>query len=134
MFEGFLSESILKRAIQAGHLSVELVNFRDYAIDKHKVVDAIPYGGGAGMLLKPEPLIAAIEAVKQRLEGGTLVVLLSPQGETFVHEMAQGYIKWDNLIFICGHYEGFDERIRNWVDQEVSLGDFIVRRVFMKGY
>ena len=126
MFEGFLSESILKRAIQAGHLSVELVNFRDYAINKHKVVDAIPYGGGAGMVLKPEPLIVAIEDVKQRLEGRTRVILLSPQGETFLHKMAQGYIQWDNLIFICGHYEGFDERIRSWVDQEVSLGDFIV--------
>lgn len=118
-------ESILKRAQTANLIDVNLINFRDYAMSKHKNVDDVPYGGGAGMVLKPEPIYSAIRDLPPVL-GKRRVVLLSPQGEVFKHEKAKEWSQLDELVFICGHYEGFDERIRNLADEEASLGDFVL--------
>lgn len=120
-----LNESILKRAQQTKLIEVELINFREYATDKHKSVDDVPYGGGAGMVLKPEPLYAAIRNLPESV-GTRRIVLLSPQGEPFRQEKAQDWSQLDEIVFICGHYEGFDERIRYLADEEVSLGDFVL--------
>lgn len=120
-----LAESILKRAQAAGLMEVNLVNFRDYADNKHKSVDDIPYGGGAGMVLKPEPLFAALRALP-KAKGSRKVILLSPQGQPFSQALARKLAQEDELVFICGHYEGFDERIRDLADDEISLGDFVL--------
>lgn len=127
MFEGPLSASILKRAREQGLLTFETVNFRDYALSKHKNVDDVPFGGGAGMLLKPEPIFAALEAVrgpKEAYEGK--VILMSPQGAPFSQQTAARLAREQELIFICGHYEGFDERIRTLADEEISIGDYVL--------
>ncbi len=127
MFEGPLSASILKRAREQGLLTFETVNFRDYALSKHKNVDDVPFGGGAGMLLKPEPIFGALEAVrgpKEAYEGK--IVLMSPQGSPFTQQTAARLAREQELIFICGHYEGFDERIRTLADEEISIGDYVL--------
>jgi tRNA (guanine37-N1)-methyltransferase len=128
MFTGVLGESILKRAIAEGQLRVRLVNFRDYATDKHKTVDDYPFGGGAGMLLKPGPIFDAVRDVQKDWVGArNRVVLLSPQGRTFNQKLAEEFASEEKLIFICGHYEGFDERVRQrLVTDEVSIGDFVL--------
>ncbi|MHB8124193.1 MAG: tRNA (guanosine(37)-N1)-methyltransferase TrmD [Desulfitobacteriaceae bacterium] len=120
-----LQESILKRAQNAGLMSVRLVNFRDYALSKHNNVDDIPYGGGAGMVLKPEPIYAAVRALPEAV-GLRKVILLTPQGRVFRQSMAEEWSKCAEIVLICGHYEGFDERIRELADEEVSLGDFVL--------
>lgn len=120
-----LQESILKRAQEAELIGVNLVNFRDYATSKHKNVDDVPYGGGAGMVLKPEPLFAAVRDLPQP-KGTRKVILLSPQGQVFRQATAVEWSQYDELVFLCGHYEGFDERVRELADEEVSLGDFIL--------
>ncbi len=120
-----LNESILKRAQEAGLVKIQFVNFRDYAISKHKNVDDVPYGGGAGMLLKPEPIFAAIRDLPQPC-GRRRIILMSPQGDVFRQEKAKEWSEQEELVFICGHYEGFDERIRELADEEVSLGDYVL--------
>lgn len=120
-----VQESILKRAQEAELIQVRLVNFRDYATSKHKNVDDVPYGGGAGMVLKPEPIFAAVSNLPQPA-GQRRLILLSPQGQVFDQEKAREWSEQDELVFICGHYEGFDERIRDLADEEVSLGDFVL--------
>ncbi|GAB6152301.1 tRNA (guanosine(37)-N1)-methyltransferase TrmD [Desulfosporosinus burensis] len=120
-----LQESILKRAQETGLIQIKLVNFRDYATSKHKNVDDVPYGGGAGMLLKPEPIYAAIRDLPQ-VSAGRRVLLMSPQGEVFHQEKAKQWSTQEELVFICGHYEGFDERIRDLADEEASLGDYVL--------
>ncbi len=120
-----LQESILKRAQEAGLMEIRLVNFRDYATSKHKNVDDVPYGGGAGMLLKPEPIFAAIRDLPQT-NGQRRVILMSPQGRVFHQQKAKQWSVHDELVFICGHYEGFDERIRELADEEASLGDYVL--------
>ncbi|MEL1134069.1 tRNA (guanosine(37)-N1)-methyltransferase TrmD [Desulfitobacterium sp. THU1] len=120
-----LQESILKRAQAANLMAVKLINFRDYALSKHKNVDDVPYGGGAGMVLKPEPIFAAIGDLPPS-RGQRRVILLTPQGEVFQQRKAKEWSQLDELIFICGHYEGFDERVRRLADEEVSLGDFVL--------
>jgi tRNA (guanine37-N1)-methyltransferase len=120
-----VQESILKRAQEAGLLQIRLVNFRDYATSKHKNVDDVPYGGGAGMLLKPEPIFAAIRDLPQS-SGRRRIILMSPQGQIFHQEKAKLWSKQEELVFICGHYEGFDERIRELADEEISLGDYVL--------
>lgn len=122
---GPVQESILKRAQEAKLMELQLVNFRDYAISKHKNVDDVPYGGGAGMVLKPEPIYAAVRDLPPAA-GTRRIVLMSPQGQKFQHQKAQEWSRLDELVFICGHYEGFDERIRCLADEEVSLGDFVL--------
>lgn len=127
MFAGPLGASILKRALDQGLLGIELINFRDYAASRHKNVDDEPFGGGAGMLLKPEPIFTAFEAVagpKEAYSGK--VILMCPQGEPFSQKMAADLAGEKELAFICGHYEGFDERIRSLADREVSIGDYVL--------
>lgn len=120
-----VQESILKRAQVTNLMELQLINFRDYATSKHKNVDDVPYGGGAGMVLKPEPIYAALRDMPPAL-GTRRIVLMSPQGQIFQHQKAKEWSQMDELVFICGHYEGFDERIRCLADEEASIGDFVL--------
>jgi len=120
-----LQESILGKAIAKGLLRVRVTDIRDFAEGKHRVTDDVPYGGGAGMVMKPEPLVAAIEAAKAREPGGR-VVLMSPQGRRFDQEKALELSRAPALVLVCGRYEGVDERVLRWVDEELSLGDFVL--------
>ena len=121
MFEGVLNESILKRAQENSLVQFNLVNFREYSQNKHQKVDDYPYGGGAGMVLTPQPIFDAVESVVAKSETTPRVLLMSPQGETFTQK------KEKHLVFICGHYEGFDERIREHVaTDELSIGDYVL--------
>lgn len=122
-FSGFLSTSIPARARAAGLFNPELVNFRNFTNSKHGQVDDTPYGGGAGLVLMCQPLLDALKATRQP---NSKVILLSPQGQTFNQKIASELAKEDHLIFICGHYEGFDERIRPHADMQLSLGDFVM--------
>lgn len=122
MVEPLLNSSILKRAQEKKLVKFEIVNFRDFSTNKHKTVDDTPYGGGSGMVLAVEPIFYALET----LEKPNHKILLSPQGETFNQNKAKELLKEDHLTFICGHYEGFDERVLEFVDEEISLGDFVM--------
>lgn len=121
-----LQESILKRAQEAGLIEIKLVNFRDYAESKHKNVDDVPYGGGAGMVLKPEPIFRAVRDLEDTKEKRRRIILLSPQGRVYDQKKAARLMDYDELVFLCGHYEGFDERIRSLADEEISIGDFVL--------
>lgn len=120
-----LEESILGKARAAGLLRVQVTDIREFAEGKHRVTDDVPYGGGAGMVMKPEPLVAAIEAARKR-EPGARVLLMSPQGRRFDQRVAQELAASERLILVCGRYEGVDERALEWVDEELSLGDFVL--------
>jgi tRNA (guanine37-N1)-methyltransferase len=123
MFQGPFSESILKRAQERGLLSVALHNIRDATTDKHHVVDDYPYGGGAGMVMKPEPIFAALEAVYQ----GGPIILMTPQGRTFNQQVARELAQEARISLLCGHYEGIDERVcQHLVTDEISLGDYVL--------
>ncbi|MBK5459401.1 MULTISPECIES: tRNA (guanosine(37)-N1)-methyltransferase TrmD [unclassified Peribacillus] len=127
MFEGVFGSSILKKAAEKQAVSYNVTNFRDYADNKHSTVDDYPYGGGAGMVLKAQPIFDAVEALKGHAEQRPRVVLLCPQGERYTQRKAEEFAKEDHLIFICGHYEGYDERIREHiVTDEISIGDFVL--------
>lgn len=123
MFEGFLNESIIKRAINLEKVDIKIHNFRDYSTDPHKNVDDYSYGGGAGMVLMPQPIFDCVEALKKE---DSKVILLTPQGKIYKQSDAYNFKKYKHLIFICGHYEGFDERIRTLADFELSIGDYIL--------
>ena len=123
MFDAFLSESIIKRAIEKKQVEVDIINFRDYSTNNNKQVDDTPYGGGAGMVLMCQPIFDAIESIKTP---ESVVVLLTPEGIKYNQKLAKDFLKTKHLILICGHYEGFDERIKTIVDMEVSIGDFIL--------
>lgn len=123
MFTGFLNESIIKRAIDSKKVIINIHNIRDYSKDKHKKVDDYGFGGGKGMVLMPQPIYDAVESIKK---DDSKVILLTPQGKTYKQSMAYDLSKEKHLIFICGHYEGFDERIRYLADLEISIGDFIL--------
>ena len=124
MFAGPLDESIVKRAREAGLLELTLHNLRDYAHDRHRTVDDRPFGGGPGMLLKPEPLFEAVEKLTRET---TRVILLSPSGRTFNQAIARELAQLDDLLLISGHYEGFDERVREQLaDDELSIGDYVL--------
>ena len=120
-----LEESLLGKAREKGLVRVQVTDIREFASGKHRVTDDVPYGGGAGMVMKPEPLVAAIEAARQRLPGAH-VVLMSPQGRKFDQQLAQELVKREKLIFVCGRYEGVDERVLSFIDEEISLGDFVL--------
>ncbi len=123
---GFLGESILKRAIESGLLRVGVRNIRDYAQDRHRVADDYSYGGGPGMLMKPEPLFAAMEAARA-IEEPAWVVLTTPQGRPFTQTVAAELARRPHLVLVCGHYEGVDERFRrHGVDDEISIGDYVL--------
>lgn len=120
-----LRESIIKRAQEANLIQIKLVDFRDYAQSKHKNVDDVPYGGGSGMVLKPEPIYRAVNDLEINT-GLRKVVLLSPQGKVFDQEKAVEFADYDELVLLCGHYEGFDERIRFLANEEISIGDYVL--------
>ncbi|HHX01830.1 MAG TPA: tRNA (guanosine(37)-N1)-methyltransferase TrmD [Firmicutes bacterium] len=125
MFSEVLSSSILGRAQANNLLTIHAWNIRDFAFDKHRTVDDIPYGGGAGMVLKPDVVVACIEHVKAINSGK--VIYMTPQGSVFDQTKAQSLAQEANLIFLCGHYEGIDHRIREgWVDEEISIGDYVL--------
>lgn len=127
MFEGPLGESIIGKAREKGLLEINVSNFRDYSDNKHQTVDDYPYGGGAGMLLKVQPVYDNIKAIEEATpETKKRVILLDPAGKLFDQKMAEEFSTEEHLVFICGHYEGYDERIRSLVTDEVSLGDYVL--------
>ena len=124
MFAGPLDESIIKRARESGRLDLALHNLRDYAHDRHKTVDDRPFGGGPGMLLQPEPIFEAVESLAGE---GTRVIFLSPAGRTFNQAIARELAGLEHLLMVSGHYEGFDERVREQLaDDELSIGDYVL--------
>lgn len=123
MFDGFKNESIIKRAIESKKVEINTCNFRDFAKNKHKKVDDTPYGGGAGMVLMCQPIYDAVESLKT---DKSKVIMLSPQGKPYTQKKAYELSKEEHLIFICGHYEGFDERISSLCDEEISIGDYVL--------
>ena len=123
MFESVFSDSIIKRAIEANLVTIDYHNFRDYTEDPHKKVDDTPFGGGAGMLLMCQPIIDCVNDIKT---DDSLVVLLTPSGKPFKESIAYDLSKVKHLILICGHYEGFDERVKSVVDMELSIGDYVL--------
>ena len=123
MYQNFLEESIIKRAIESKKIEVNLHNIRDYSLDKHKKVDDYPYGGGAGMVLMCEPIFRAIDDLKKE---NTKVIMMSPRGKVFNQKKAVELSLNEHLIILCGHYEGFDERISTIVDEEISIGGYIL--------
>jgi tRNA (guanine37-N1)-methyltransferase len=124
MLQGFTSSSILKKAQESGLIEVHVTNPRDFAVDKHKTCDDKPFGGGSGMVLKPEPIFQAVEKIKSP---EARIVLMTPQGERFSQNKALELAKFNHLVLICGHYEGIDERIRTILaHEEISIGDYIL--------
>jgi len=123
MFNGFLTESIIKRAIEKKIVEINIIDFRKYSKDKHNKVDDTPFGGGNGMVLMCQPIFDAIDDLK---DNDTKVILLTPDGKTYNQEWAKSFKEFKHLIIICGHYEGFDDRIRSVADYEISIGDFIL--------
>ncbi|MEN6321533.1 MAG: tRNA (guanosine(37)-N1)-methyltransferase TrmD [Syntrophaceae bacterium] len=127
MFESPFNCSILKRARDKGLVEIHLHNIRDYATDKHKMTDDAPYGGGGGMVMKVEPIDRALASIIPSRDNTTSVVLLTPQGETFDQKLAGELTVYSQIVLICGHYEGVDERVRTYlVDREISIGDFVL--------
>ena len=125
MLSGPFSESIIKRAVDRGLVEIVLYNIRDYTSDRHHVVDDYPYGGGQGMVLKPEPIFAAVESTKNESE--VPVILLTPQGRLFNQMVAEELARYGEMILMCGHYEGVDERVReHLVTDEISIGDYVL--------
>lgn len=126
MFSSPLRESILGRAIEKGLIQIQTINIRDFALDKHQVVDDTPYGGGQGMVMKVEPIARAIECVKSR-DPSAWTVYLTPQGRQFNQDMSRTLSSRSHLILLCGRYEGVDERARElFVDEEISIGDYVL--------
>lgn len=123
MFDGILNESIIKRAINNNKVEINVIDFRKYTLLKNGQVDDTPYGGGAGMVLMCEPVVRAIEDIKTQ---DSLVILTCPQGKVYNERIALDLTKYKHLIIVCGHYEGYDERIREFVDLEISIGDYIL--------
>ena len=123
MIKSFINDSIIKRAIDSKKVEINIHNFRDYSLDSHKKVDDYQYGGGAGMVLMPQPIFDAVDDLKT---DDCKVILLTPQGIKYKQSIAYDLSKESHLIIICGHYEGFDERIRSIVDMEISIGDYIL--------
>lgn len=129
MFAGPFGESITKRAVDKGILDIHFTNFRDYALDKHHHVDDSPFGGGAGMVLKPEPMYSAVRDLlgkTAKYEGRRRILIMDPSGPTFNQAKAKELAEYEQLVFICGHYEGFDARIYRLADEAISIGDFVL--------
>jgi len=123
MFDGFLKESIIKRAIEKEKVEIEIINFRNFSKLNNNQVDDTPYGGGAGMVLMCEPIFDAIESIKT---DNSIVIMMTPEGKTYSQKLARDLTNHKHIILLCGHYEGFDERIKTIVDMEISIGDFIL--------
>lgn len=125
LIQSHLHFSIMKRAKEEGIIEVNTINPRDFTLDKHKKVDDTPYGGGAGMVLAPQPYVDAYEGVNKN--NNSITIMMTPQGEPFTHEISKELAQYDQIIILCGHYEGFDERIRNIIKpREISIGDFVL--------
>ena len=123
MFEGAFSESIIKRAIEDKKVEINIINFRDYTTDPHNKVDDTPYGGGAGMVLSCQPIFDCVESIRT---DESKVILLTPAGIPYKQKLAYKLSEEKHLIIICGHYEGFDERIASLADYEISIGDYVL--------
>lgn len=123
MFTGFLNESIIGRAIKENKVEINLINLRDFTKEKHGHVDDTPFGGGAGMVLMCQPVFDCIKSVRTP---NSLVIMMTPQGKQYSQGIAKELVLKDHLILLCGHYEGFDERIRSIVDMELSIGDYVL--------
>lgn len=124
MLDGFLGESIIRRAQEAGLVIINVINLRDFTTDRHRTTDDRPYGGGPGMVMKPEPIFRAVEKIRRP---ESRVILMTPQGERFTQDRARRLAQEKHLIFICGHYEGVDERVRQaLVTDEISIGDYVL--------
>ncbi|AAU23358.2 tRNA (guanosine(37)-N1)-methyltransferase TrmD [Bacillus licheniformis] len=127
MFEGVLGSSILQKAQDKDAVRFRVVNFRAYSDNKHQTVDDYPYGGGAGMVLKPQPVFDAVEKLTAEAGGSPRIILVCPQGERYTQQKAEELAREEHLMFICGHYEGYDERIREHLStDEISIGDFVL--------
>ena len=128
MLRGLLEESMLKRAIEAGHVRVNLINFRDYTLDKHRRVDDAPFGGGAGMLIMPQPVFDCFAAVAKEQDGKRVLnVYMSPAGDVLNAGMSREIAEYDAVNILCGHYEGVDQRIIDeLIDREISIGDYVL--------
>ena len=130
VFSPVLNESIIKRAQKKGLVKISLHNLRDYSTDKHRKVDDRPFGGGPGMVMRPEPIFRAVEAMRRKTKDErrkTKIILLSPQGKVLNQKIANRLSKYKHLVLICGHYEGVDERVRcRLVDEEISIGDYVL--------
>lgn len=120
-FDAFLSQSMIGKAIKLGHIEIQIIDFREYSQDKHKKVDDTVYGGGDGMLLQVQPIHDALKPIMNSHK-----ILLSPQGRPFKQKIAHELSQYKEITLVCGHYEGFDERILNFVDEEISIGDYIL--------
>ena len=126
MFRGFFGESILKRAVAMGAAAIRTVDLRDFATDRRRTVDDKPYSGGPGMLMKPEVWFQAVEACLKTGPQPARVVMTTPAGRPYTQRVAEEFAQADHLIFLCGHYEGIDERVRTLVTDEISMGDFVL--------
>jgi len=127
MFTGVFSESILKKAQEKKAVTLNVINFRGFADNKHQTVDDYPYGGGAGMVLKPQPIFDAVKHIRGSSDHQPRIILLCPQGERYTQKKAEELAREEHLILICGHYEGYDERIReHLVTDEISIGDYVL--------
>lgn len=126
MFDAFASHGIIRRAIESGRVTIDATDIRDFAEGRHRVTDDRPYGGGSGMVMKPEPLAGAIRTA-QKASPGSTTILLSPQGRRFDQREARGLARGKGIIFVCGRYEGVDERVyEHYIDDELSIGDYIL--------
>ncbi len=123
MFNGVFSESIIKRAVEGKKVEINIIDFREFTLDPHKKVDDTPYGGGAGMVLTPQPIFDCVESIRTEK---SKIILLTPDGVSYKQQVAYDLSKEEHLIIICGHYEGFDERIRTLADMEISIGDYVL--------
>jgi tRNA (guanine37-N1)-methyltransferase len=126
MVEQPLAAGVLGRAIAAGLLDVKVRNLRDFAPDRHRVVDDVPYGGGPGMVLKPDPIFRALDAIEAHRGTRATIVMTSPQGRRFTQADAQRLARHEHIVFLCGRYEGFDERVRERATEELSIGDYVL--------
>ena len=123
MYDNFLTESIIKRALDSGKVQIRIHNIRDYTVYSNNQVDDYPYGGGGGMVLMCDPIFRAIDTLKKE---NTLVIMMTPSGKMFKEKIAYDLSKYQHIIILCGHYEGFDERIKSIVDLELSIGDYVL--------
>ena len=123
MFDGVFEESIIKRAIDSNKVEINLIDFREYTLDPHNKVDDTPYGGGAGMVLMCQPIFDCIKSIKT---DDSIVIMMTPDGVPYKHKQAYELSQKKHIIILCGHYEGFDERIRSICDMEISIGDFVL--------
>lgn len=122
IFRSYFNESIIKRAQEQGNININIINLRDFTADKHKTVDDTPYGGGAGMVMKVDVLYKALMSIKQKSK----IILLSAKGQKWNQDKAKKHTSLDNITLICGRYEGVDERIINYIDEEISIGDYVL--------